>query len=133
MDRHVAVLLVDDDAAVRGSLVFALELEGLAVRAYADPNEFISTGDFSASACLVIDYVLPGMDGIALLDTLRRRGVALPAILIAGRMTDGMRSRALGVGFAAILEKPLEDNALLDAIRASLASPLPASGIRETP
>lgn len=122
VDRSIAVLLIDDDAAVRSSLKFALELEGIAVRVYADAGELLTTADFSVPACLVIDYVLPGMDGIALMGTLRRRSIDLPAILIAGRTTQTMRDRATDAGFAAILEKPLQDSALVDAIRSALAA-----------
>lgn len=122
MDQSIAVLLIDDDAAVRGSLQFALEQEGIAVRVYADAAELLSAADFSAPACLVIDYVLPGMDGIALMGTLRSQAVDLPAILIAGRTTPDMRDRALEAGFADILEKPLQDSALVDAIRTALAA-----------
>lgn len=123
MDSILAVLLIDDDSAVRGALKFALELEGIAVRAYADAAELLSTADFSRRACLVIDYVLPGMDGIALMGALRRQAIDHPAILIAGRTTQDMRERALDAGFAAILEKPLQDSALVDAIRHALSAP----------
>ena len=60
------VLVVDDDAAVRNSLKFALELEGLNVRLYGSGDELLTEEDLPASGCLVIDYYMPAMNGVEL-------------------------------------------------------------------
>ena len=77
------VLIVDDDAAVRSSLKFALEVEGLIVRLYDGPAALLADGDLPKSGCLVVDYRMPGMDGLRLVEALRARGVVLPVILIS--------------------------------------------------
>jgi two-component system response regulator FixJ len=63
------------------------------------------------------------MDGVELVDRLRRRSVKLPAILITARATKDLRRRAARSGFREVLEKPLEDGALIDSIHGALAVP----------
>jgi FixJ family two-component response regulator len=114
------VIVVDDDAAVRNSLKFALELEGLDVRAYADGNAVLAEAALPARGCLVVDYYMPAMNGVDLVRSLQRRKVDLPAILITAKATDAMRLSAASAGFREVLEKPLEDSSLLDSIRGAL-------------
>lgn len=118
------VIVVDDDDAVRQSLKFALELEGLQVRAYRSGQQLLSDEQMPAEGCLVVDYYMPGMDGAELLQRLRHRRVDLPAILITAEATKDIRRRASRVGFRQVLEKPLEDSALIDSIRSLLAAPV---------
>ena len=118
------VIVVDDDAAVRHSLKFALELEGLDVRLYTGGDELLAADDFPAQGCLVVDYHMPSMNGVELMDRLRQREVDLPAILITSTASCDLRSRAARVGFDRVLEKPLEDSSLVDSIRRALAPAL---------
>jgi FixJ family two-component response regulator len=118
------VIVVDDDAAVRQSLKFALELEGLKVRLYEGADEILAEPDLPDSGCLVVDYYMPRMNGVELIDRLRRRRVKLPAILITARATDDMRRQAARSGIKQVIEKPLEDGALVDSIRGALAAPV---------
>jgi FixJ family two-component response regulator len=114
------VIVVDDDAAVRQSLKFALELEGMNVRLYESGDELLADPDLPANGCLVIDYYMPVMNGVELFDKLRKRLVKLPAILITARATEDLRKRAAHSGFRQVIEKPLEDSTLLDGIRGAL-------------
>jgi len=111
------VLVVDDDAAVRSALKFALEVEGFAVKLYAGSIALLAEQALPDRACLVIDYRMPGVDGLELVRRLRARQVALPAILISGRVDDQLRHRATQSGIFCVLEKPLLDMALVDSIR----------------
>ncbi|MFG1464916.1 response regulator [Xanthobacter sp. DSM 24535] len=113
------VLLVDDDPAIRSSLKFALELEGFDVRTFAAPAEILSA-DLPLHGCIVVDYYLPGQDGLELLNQLKARHVSLPAILITTNPPANVRRRAFAAGVS-IIEKPLLSNALSDAVHASLA------------
>jgi FixJ family two-component response regulator len=115
------VIVVDDDDAVRQSLKFALELEGLSVRVYRDGDHFLAEDDLPPIGCLVVDYQMPRIDGIDLMKRLRVRRVELPAILITTKCTPGLLERARQVGFRQVLEKPLEDGSLLEGIRGALA------------
>ena len=113
------VVIVDDDLAVRSSLAFSLETEGIAVRAYLSAAELLT--EVPDAGCFVIDYKLPGMNGLDLLAELRRRKVAAPAILITTHPSAAVRERAAADGMA-LIEKPLLGDALFREIRAALAA-----------
>ena len=74
------VLVVDDDPAVRNSLKFSLELEGFAVRLYADGRELLDDPHLPPDGCLIVDQVMPGMTGLDVVAAIRRRGMMNPAI-----------------------------------------------------
>jgi two-component system response regulator FixJ len=122
------VIVVDDDAAVRDSLKFALELEGMNVCVYEGSAQLLADANRLSHGCLVVDFSMPVMDGLELLDRLRDLQVHLPAILITGKANAVLRSRAAGSGIRLVLEKPLEDSALLDGIRNALAAAPQAFG-----
>ncbi|KAB0266854.1 response regulator transcription factor [Microvirga brassicacearum] len=117
------VLIVDDDDAVRNSLKFALEMEGLEVRLYEGGFELLADLGRPAVGCLVVDYNMPRMSGIELVNILRDRQRAYPTILIASQVSDELRGRAARAGVRTVLEKPLSDEALVDSIRSALAAP----------
>jgi len=118
------VFVVDDDPAVRNSLKFALELEGYSVRLYRDAPALLKADDLEAPGCFVIDLRLPGMDGLELLDELRRRKVKTPAVLITSHPSAITRERASREGIA-IIEKPLIDDALSNGIRQAIGPAAP--------
>lgn len=105
------VYVIEDDGAVRESTGLLLEVLGFAVRAFASAEDFLAAGDGGEAACLILDFHLPGMSGLDLLETLRRKGISTPAILVSadGR---GLAKRAAQAGAVAILHKPLAADAL---------------------
>src|SRR5262245_49017949 len=110
------VVVIDDDLAVRNSLKFSLEIEGLTVRSYATGAELLSAGDLALCNCLVVDQNMPGMSGLELIALVRAPSFAAPAILITSHPSASLRDRAQKAGVP-IVEKPLLGNALLDKIR----------------
>lgn len=110
------VLVVDDDPAVRNALQFSLELEGLKVRLYDGPQALLADRDRLHCRCLIIDYRMPRMDGLELIEALRSFGIDRPIILIAGQSSRNLQKRAARAGIHRLLEKPLSDGALLEAI-----------------
>lgn len=111
------VLVVDDDLAVRESLKFALELEGLTVRAFGSGRELLEHADLPCASCLVLDCKMPVMDGFEVLDRLADRQVRLPVILITSDATSTIRQRAAIRGVQHVLEKPLSDSTLAENIQ----------------
>ena len=118
-DRSPVVVVVDDDVAVRNSLKFSLELEGFAVRLYADAHALLDDSELPSFGCLLIDQHMPGMTGLQLLAELRSRSVTLPALLITGHPAPDLPRRAAEFGVP-LLEKPLLGNGLLEAIHEAL-------------
>jgi two-component system, LuxR family, response regulator FixJ len=120
------IVLVDSDPGIRASLKFSLELEGFTVEAFESGESLVDLPDLPDAACLVLDYRLPGMDGLTLLALLRRRGAAQPAVLITGLASRAVRARAAEAG-AIIIEKPLLCDALSAAIRSLTNMPAQAA------
>ncbi len=110
------VAVVDDDPAVRNSLKFSLETEGLAVRAFAAGEELIESIDSEPICCFVIEYRLQDMNGLDLADRLRQGGVYAPIIMLASHPNKLLRRQAAQRSIP-IIEKPLIGNALTDALR----------------
>jgi two-component system response regulator FixJ len=111
-EERVVIIVIDDDDALRNSLKFSFEIEGFSVRAYRDGTEVLDQIELPRHGCLIVDYNLPGMNGLALVGKLRERGVSMPAILITTHPSLAVRQRAAAAGIS-IVEKPLLGNALL--------------------
>ncbi len=111
------VLVVDDDLAVRESLKFALELEGLQVQACRGGAELLTHPHLWRADCLVLSQHMPAMGGFAVLARLTALNCRVPVILIADHVTDALRRRAAVAGVRHVVEKPLLDSALSDSIQ----------------
>ena len=122
----LTVCVVDDDAGVRNSIKFALEVEGLAVRTYAGARSLLDDAELPSCRCLVVDFRMPAMDGLELAETLAARGIAVPVILITRRATPGRKARARKLGIHRLIEKPLADGDLLNAVQSALTDGRPA-------
>ena len=116
------VLVVDDDAAVRAALKFALEVEGFCVQLYDGAQAVLADTNLPTRGCLVVDYRMPGIDGIELINRLRHQNVSLPAILVSARVNGQLRNRAAQSGLTCVLEKPFSDTALVENIRGALTA-----------
>jgi two-component system, LuxR family, response regulator FixJ len=122
-DRPYAVLIVDDDHAVRDALQFALRLDGFDVHLYASGRELLAVSELPRAVCVVIDEIMPVMDGFELLKRLRARHVTLPTILMTSHLTPRLEARATAAGIRSVLEKPLLDNVLTESVQAILRQP----------
>jgi FixJ family two-component response regulator len=115
-DGSPLVVLVEDDAAVLVSLRFALQMEGFSVLGYESAEDLLREAPHLNPSCFVIDYYLPGANGLELMKTLRERGLSAPVILITTNPSKLLLQRVKSEG-ATIIEKPLLGNGLLDAVR----------------
>ena len=120
VQRAATVSIVDDDDAGRESLRWLIESVGLKVEAYASPIEFLEQFDGSLPGCLVLDIRLPKISGLDVLQTVRERGIETPAIMITAFGDVPMAVRAMKNGAVDFLQKPFNDQELLDRIQQSI-------------
>jgi FixJ family two-component response regulator len=130
MEPEPVVRVVDDDASVRHSLEWLLGSVGLEVRVYASAAAFLADASPDRPGCLVVDVRMPGMSGLDLHECLAERGIDLPVIVISGHADVPMAVRALKAGAFDFIEKPFNDQCLLDKIQDAIA--LDAERRRET-
>ncbi|RFP09144.1 DNA-binding response regulator [Duganella sp. BJB488] len=115
------VHLVDDQPAVLKALARLLGAAGYTVRAYAGAQDFLDALAGDADGCLVLDLSMPGMDGLALQQALAARAPQLPIIFLTGHGDIDSGVRAMKLGAADFLTKPVDDARLIAAIEAALA------------
>jgi FixJ family two-component response regulator len=114
--RRSVVAVVDDDASVRESLRFLLEVAGYDVVTFASARDYLDHVSRHPATCLVVDQHMPRTTGLELLTLLRERGAALPTALITGSLSPDLVRQATALGAARVLEKPLADDALLSFV-----------------
>jgi FixJ family two-component response regulator len=122
--RKRVVIVIGDDLAVRNSLKFWLELEGLTVRSYASGVELLAADELGRCDCLVIDEKTPAISGLHLIAQLREHDFSAPAILVTSQPSMSLLDEAEKAGVP-IVEKPLLGNGLLDTIRDAVAGKFP--------
>jgi FixJ family two-component response regulator len=118
---HQTVFIVDDDAAIRKSLQLLMEMIDLPVRTFPSATKFLDAYNPGDAGCLILDIRMPDMDGLDLQEELDRRSFDLPIIVLTGYADVASAIRALKRGAVEFLEKPVEDDVLLDHVRQALA------------
>lgn len=111
------VYVVDDDAAVLGSLQFLLETDGFAVRTFRNATALLNASGSPGADCYVIDYKMPDINGIELAGRLRQSDEGTPVILITGYPDGNISARAAAAGVKDVILKPLLDENLVKRIR----------------
>ena len=110
------VHIVDDEEPVRKSLAFLLSTAGLAVRLHDSARGFLAIAPSVRNGCLVTDLRMPDMDGVELLRRLRELPNRIPSIVITGHGDVPMAVEAMKAGALDFIEKPFEDEVLIEAI-----------------
>jgi two-component system response regulator FixJ len=121
MTSTPTIFVVDDDEAMRKSLAWLIGSVGLAVETFESAAAFLAAAPDDRPGCLVLDVRMPGMSGLELQDALARRGCNLPVIIITGHADVPMAVRALRAGAVDFIEKPFNDQHLLDRLHEALA------------
>jgi FixJ family two-component response regulator len=121
MRNEQTVFVVDDDETMRGSLRWLLESLKLNVQTYASAQDFLSVYDPVQPGCLVLDVRMPDISGLQLHEILRQRQIRIPVILITGHGDISMAVHAMKAGAFDFIEKPFNDQALLERIQLGLA------------
>lgn len=110
------IQVVDDDEAVREALALLIGTVGLRVATWAHPDTFLAGFDREAIGAIVLDVRMPGLSGLAVLERLRSEGADQPVVMLTGHGTVELCRRAFKQGAAEFLEKPVDDDLLLDTL-----------------
>ncbi len=120
MNNKPTVFVVDDDQAIRSSLKWLIESVAMEVKTFESANAFIENYYPGRSGCLLLDVRMPGMSGLELQEYLSEQRITIPVIIITGHGDVPMAIRAMKAGAVDFIEKPFNDELLLESIRHAL-------------
>ena len=115
------VHIVDDEEPVRKSLAFLLTMHGFTVRVHNSATDFLAAASTIRNGCLVTDLRMPDMSGVELLRGLQAAQAMIPTIVITGHGDVPMAVEAMKAGALDFIEKPFEDEVLIEAIKRAAA------------
>lgn len=114
------VHVIDDDDALRDSLAFLLRTANIDVTSHASAAAFLEALPASTLSCIITDVRMPGLSGIDLLKRLKALGIGTPVIVITGHADVPLAVEAMKFGAIDFLEKPFDDETLLQSVRSAL-------------
>jgi FixJ family two-component response regulator len=123
------IYIVDDEESVRKGLSRLMRSAGMPCRDFASAEQFLAEMDPQQAGCVLLDITMPGLTGLQLQAELKKRKINLPVIAVSAHDDADTCSRARQLGARFFLRKPVDDQALLDAIRWVLES----DSLRPTP
>jgi FixJ family two-component response regulator len=124
VDRHGhVVILVEDDAGLRGALERVLRASGFEAQSYASAEAALADRRLAWADCLVVDLNLPAMSGLDLVDRVRQHGVAVPTVLITAHDEPRVRDEVKSRGIEHFLAKPFLGSALVRLLDSVIAGP----------
>jgi two-component system, LuxR family, response regulator FixJ len=115
------VHIVDDEEPVRKSLAFLLTVSGFAVRLHESATAFLEVAPTVRNGCLITDLRMPDMSGVELLQRMRSLPRKIPSIVITGHGDVPMAVEAMKAGALDFIEKPFEDEVIIEAIKRAAA------------
>ena len=119
-DQKPIIYIVDDDPSVRESTELLLKSVGFNVKTFVSAQDFLNANLQEGLGCLILDVRMPGMSGLDLQEKLVSSKTPLPVIFITGHGTVPMSVRAMKAGAVDFLQKPFEEQDLLDAINRAI-------------
>lgn len=119
-EQDAIIYLIDDDDAMRRSLVYLLDSAGWRTEAFASGRDFLDQYDGHVPGCMVLDVLMPFMGGMEVQQVLRARDICLPIIFLSAHGDLAMAVQAMKLGAVDFLEKPCKDHVLLDAVGRSV-------------
>jgi len=115
------VYIVDDEFAVRDSLMLLIQSTGRVAKSFASAEEFLNAYCPDYPSCLILDVRMPGMSGLDLQQEMTKRHIFLPIIFISGHAEIPDSAKAFRAGAVDFLEKPVDYNVLMDRIEEAIA------------
>jgi two-component system response regulator FixJ len=120
MSDKTVIHVIDDDAAMRDSLAFLLDVNGFESQVHESADAFLKRINVDGVTCVISDIRMPGMTGVELVRKLKSGGSTCPVILITGHGDVALAVEAMKAGAVDFIEKPFDDKALLGAIQSAL-------------
>jgi len=120
MNNNSTVFVVDDDQEVREALQLLMESVGLPVETFGSSQEYLEQFDPERPGCLVLDIRMPGMSGLELQARLAAENIHPPIVMITGHGDVPMAVRAVQAGAVDFVQKPFNDQALLDSVHRAI-------------
>jgi len=114
--EHTMIYVVDDDESVRKAFKRLLRSVNFEVETFSSAEEFLQSQKADKNACIIIDIRMPGLTGFDLQRKLKAQGMQIPVIVISASDDAQVREQARELGAVAFFRKPIDDQALLDAI-----------------
>ena len=125
MQKAPLVSIVEDDQFFRESMKRLMRSQGYSVEVFSSAADFLASPRFVETACLIADVHMPEMTGIELYRQLIEAGYTIPTILVTAYPNDADRDRAMKDGLVCYLRKPVDDEHLIQCLRAALDSDEP--------
>ena len=120
-DCSISIYVVDADASVRDSLKMLLLSAGMKAITFESAEALLASDICESDACVVADFKMPGIGGLALQQRLKEKGVRIPVIFLTAFDSGEDREQAFSAGAAGFFRKPIDDQALIDSIRWALS------------
>jgi FixJ family two-component response regulator len=117
------IFIIDDDASVRRALGRVMTSAGFDSKVFASVDEFLAGASLKAKGCIVADMTMLGMSSLDLRQVLKLAGSELPIIFVTAQDTEEVRTAARDAGAAGFFRKPVDTQALLDAIQWTFDNP----------
>ena len=120
--REALISIVDDNAAILAATKALIRSMGFQAAVFSSAHQFLSDQNaLESSGCLIVDFQMPQMTGIELVEKLKQLNRSIPTILMTAYSTPAMLVRARDLGIVCCLNKPLDDDDLLEWIRNAIA------------
>lgn len=122
MSAPPVIAIVDDDASVRQAMGQLLRSCDLAVALFGSGAELLQAAALDRLDCVITDVQMPGMNGFALCEALRARGLDMPVVFMTGFAHEGYEQRARAIRAAGFLNKPFQDHEVMRCIESALSA-----------
>jgi FixJ family two-component response regulator len=116
------IFIIDDDQSLQRAFLLLLRSAGFDARAFSSAQEFLMYSHVSDNDCIILDLRMPGMNGFDLIKKLISKGIYTPVICVTAFDDAKSREQARELGAAAYFTKPVDDQALIDAINWAIRS-----------
>jgi len=121
MSDNLVACVVDDNDGMRNSMSFVLKKADIACESFSSGKQFLEEWDGINPGCLVVDFQMPDMSGLQLIQETRNRRGTIPFVLVTGHGTVAMAVAAMEMGAVTVIEKPFHHELFVDAVRKSMA------------